>query len=107
MLVDAGYAPSITHQYVSDVAAGSIAVRDLALTAVAQTSGLCSGLCPAANALIWPNPIVGLIIYASTGVDSTSRLIYYSSDGFGFPFTAIGFNYAIAYDQGYAGWFQV
>lgn len=107
MLVDAGYTPSVAHQYVSDVPSGAIAVRDLALASVAQSNGVCSGTIPTANALLWPNPVVGLLIYASTGVDATSRLIYYSSDGFGFPFAAVGFNYAIAYDQGYAGWFQV
>ena len=110
MLVDASYTPNIGHQYVSDLVTAAptcIAVRDLAMTSVAQVNGLCSGVLPVANALLYAPPIVALIIYASTGVDSTSRLIYYSSDGLGFPFTAVGFNYVIAYDQSFAGWFQI
>jgi hypothetical protein len=107
MLVTAAYTPSTAHQFVTDIPAGAIGVRDLAMSGVAQANGLCSGTVAQANALLVTDPIVGLIIYASTGVDSTSRLIYYSSDGLGFPFQAVGFNYAIAFDQSYAGWFQV
>jgi len=107
MLVDAGYVPSATHQYVTSITPSAIAVRDLAMTSVAQTDGVCSGTVADASALIWPNPIVAVIIYASTGVDATSRLIYYSSDGIGFPLTAVGFNYSVAFDQTHAGWFQV
>jgi hypothetical protein len=106
MLVDANYTPSPAHQYVSDITSG-IVIRDLVMSSVAQANGVCSGTLPGVSALLWPNPVVALVIYASTGVDATSRLIYYSSDGLGFPINAIGFNYAISYDQGYAGWFQV
>lgn len=107
MLVDSSYVPSAAHRYVSDVAAGAIAVRDKILTSVAQANGLCTGIVPQINALLWPNPIVAVIIYEKTGSDNTSRLIYYSSDGVGFPFTAVGFNYAVAFDQSGGGWFQV
>lgn len=107
MLVSAGYTATPSHQYVTDVTSSAIAVRDLAMSSVAQTNGLCSGIVPTASALVFANPVVALIIYASTGVDSTSRLIYYSSDGAGFPFTPVGFDYAIAFDQLYAGWFQL
>jgi len=107
MLVDAGYVPNVAHQYVTSITPSAIAVRDLAMTSVAQTDGVCRGTVADASALIWPNPIVAVIIYASTGVDATSRLIYYSSDGIGFPLTAVGFNYSVAFDQTHAGWFQV
>lgn len=107
ILVDAGYVPDPAHNFVNQIPAGSIAVRSAALTSVAQTNGKCTALVPQINALLWPNPIVGVIIYNDTGSDATSRLIYYSSDGFGFPFTAVGFNYAVAYDQAGGGWFQV
>lgn len=107
MLVDAGYVPNPTHQYVSSIPGTAIAVRDLALTSVAQTNGICAGNCPTANALAWPNQIVGIILYEKTGSDATSRLIYYSSDGAGFPFSPNGFNWAVAFDQSNTGWFQV
>lgn len=110
MLLDAGYVPSFSHQYVSDItsaASSAIASRDIVMTGLAQTNGLCTGLVNQVNAFVWPRAVVAIVIYASTGVDATSRLIYYSSDGFGFPFTAVGFNYGISYDQSFTGWFQV
>lgn len=107
MLVDAGYTPNLNDQYVSSIPAGAIVTRDQLMTSVAQASGYCTGIIPQMNALLWPNPIVAVIIYASTGVDATSRLIYYSSDGFGFPWTATGFNYAVAMDQAYGAWFAL
>lgn len=107
MLVDAGYVPNPAHRFVSDIAAAAIVARDKILTSVAQISGLCTGIIPVINALVWPNPVVAVIIYEKTGSDATSRLIYYSSDGIGFPFSALGFNYGVAYDQSGGGWFQV
>jgi len=107
MLVDAGYVPDPAHNYVSQITAGAIVTRDQALTSVAQTNGKCTGTIPQINALLWLNPVVAVIIYESTGDDATSRLLYYSSDGVGFPFAAQGFNYAVAFDQAGGGWFQV
>jgi hypothetical protein len=95
LLVDSTYIPLINKdKNVSDIPAGAIAARSNVLGSYmeAQTSvnGLCYGLLPQFDGVTWPNPIIGIILYVDTGVDSTSELIYYSSAGAGFPFTAVG-----------------
>lgn len=108
MLVSASYVPNAAvDAHVSDIPAGAIIVRDAALTNVGESGGLCSGAIPIWNALSVPVPVVAIVLYGKVGSDSTSPLIYYSSDGAGFPFTPQGFNYSVAQDQGAGGWFQV
>jgi hypothetical protein len=107
MLVSAGYAPNLTDQYVSAIPGGAIVVRDLVLTSLAESAGVCSGVIPQMNALLSPAPITALILYSKLANDGISPLIYYSSDGVGFPFLATGFNYSVAFDQTYAGFFQL
>lgn len=107
MLVSAGYGALATHQFVSDVSPGAILVRTDELTNKQTNAGVCRGDIPQLEAFLAGTPAVGLILYADTGDDTTSPLIYYSSDGPGFPFTPAGLNYFIGFDQANGGFFQV
>lgn len=108
MLVSADYVPAPTaDQWVSDVPAGSIIVRDIALATLGLTStGVFFGTIPAFNALSSVIPVAALVLYVKDTGDSTSALLYYSSTGPGFPFTPQGFNYVIGFDQANGGYFQ-
>lgn len=107
-LCDASYAPTVADQYMTAVNPSSIAIRDIILTGVTvrANGGAVYATIPQINALSWPNPIAGMLLYSKQVTDSVSPLIYYSSGGVGFPFTAAGLNYQIGYDQSNGGWFQ-
>lgn len=107
MLVSNQYAPLLTDKHVSDIPAGAVIVRDLACTTIGQTNGVCYCTIPSIASTTSVYVAVAVILYISTGVDSTSSLIYYSSSGPGFPFPVIGFTYSIGFDQSAGGFFQV
>ena len=108
LLLSAAYVPQPNVDvHVSDIPVGAILARSSGpMTGLAMTNGLATGVIPTFNALLLTQPVVAVALYKDTGVDSTSSLIYYSSDGIGFPFTPLGFNYAVAEDSFYGGWFQ-
>jgi hypothetical protein len=106
ILLNAAYAPQPSHQFLSDIPVGAV-MQDVAMTSVGQLNGICYGLIPQFNAFISATPVVALAIYSHTGDPTTSVLIYYSADGFGFPFLPQGFNYAVGFDQTAGGFFQV
>lgn len=108
LLVDKTYVPSINKDlYVSDIPATSIIARQGPLTSLVSSAGVCSGNIPQFASLLDPRTAVGVVLYVNTGVDSTSSLIYYSSDGLAFPFLPQGFNYIVSEDLAAGGWFQV
>lgn len=101
------YTPSLDDQHMSDIPSGAVIIRDVALTSLGQTDGICFGNIPQFNALMSVSVVRAVLLYKSTGVDSTSPLIYYSSTGPGFPFAAQGFNYFVGYSATNGGWFQI
>lgn len=106
VLVGAGYSPLPSDQFITAVPAGAI-IADVPLTSTAvRANGICFGAIPPFNSLSSPQQITGMLLYINTGNPATSPLIYFSSDGNGFPFTAQGFNYFVTYDQLAGGWFQ-
>lgn len=107
MLLSAVYSPSPTHRFVSEIPGGSILVRDVALTSLTAEAGICAGLIPEFDAFLSAVDVAAVLLYSKQTLDSASPLIYYSSDGVGFPFTPQGFNYAVVYQQTYGGFFQV
>jgi hypothetical protein len=108
LLVNGNYVPSVNGNVnVSDIPASAIIARVGPMTSKVSTNGVCSGVLPTFNALLSSVPAVAIILYVKGGTDATSPLIYYSADGFGFPFTPAGFNYAVANDMAQGGWFQV
>lgn len=108
LLLSAAYVPRPnTDIYVSDIPASAIIVRSASMISLSMVFGLAKGIIPTFNAFLSVVPVAAVALYADTGVDSTSQLLYYSSDGVGFPFTPQGFNYAVAQDLAQGGWFQV
>lgn len=108
LLVNSTYAPSqAKDQYVSDIPSAAIIARSAQLTSKAITNGVCRGLIPEFDALVSLLPAAALILYVNSSVDDSSQLIYYSSDGFGFPFLPQGLNYFVTYDQANGGYFQL
>jgi hypothetical protein len=108
MLVAASYTPAATDQFVSDIPAAAILARDVALTNLTVSpTGIVRGIIPQLTALDLETPVAALLLYSKGVSDAVSPLIYYSSSGVGFPFTAAGGNYVLAYDQGNGGFFQV
>jgi hypothetical protein len=105
VLVTSAYTPLVTDQYFSAVPSSAV-IEDVAMTGLGQSKGYCYGAIPQFNALISSSIVVGLLIYVSTGNPATSPLVYYSSDGVGFPFQPQGFNYAVGYDSSSGGYFQ-
>lgn len=107
MLVSALYNSSVDDVNVSDIPSGAIIVRDQALSGLAQIDGICSGNIPQWNSLISPSAASAIVLYSKGASDSVSPLIYYSSNGPGFPILLQGFNYFVGYDSTQGGWFQV
>lgn len=107
MLVSASYGALPADMTVADIPSDAILIRDIALTSLGETSGVCRGTCPQLDAFLAAEPAVAIVIYSKQGSDAASPLIYYSADGVGFPFTPEGFDYAIGYDQANGGWFQI
>lgn len=108
MLVGPGYSASQAHDnFVSDIPSAQIIVRSGPMTSMAINKGVCSGLIPQFNSLVSTTIAAALVIFKNTGNDTTSQLIYYSSDGLGFPFLPQGINYFVTFDQANGGWFQL
>jgi hypothetical protein len=108
LLVGAGYAASQAHdQFVSDIPAQAIIARSAQMTSMAIVNGVCQGLIPEFDALTATQPAKALVLYQNTTLDTTSKLVYYSDQGFGFPFLPQGLNYFVTYDQANGGWFQL
>lgn len=108
LLVSGVYAPKpYTDQHVADIPPAAILVRTGYLTGQALNNGVFSGNIPTQNAFLSATICVGLVLFNDTGNDALSPLLYYSSDGPGFPFKPAGFNYSFGYDQSNGGFFQV
>lgn len=108
LLVSNVYAPNQnTDQYVAVIPTAAIVARSGLLTAQALTKGIFSGTIPEFDALLSPTKVVALVLYRETGNDALSELLYYSSDGPGFPFIPNGFDYFVGYDQSNGGFFEV
>lgn len=105
-LLSGAYGPSISDNFLTDIPGGALMV-DAIMEGNTSVAGLCAGSVPEFDAFIADSDCVAVLIYRNSGDPSTSQLIYYSSDGDGFPFTPQGFNYAVGFDQTSGGFFQV
>lgn len=107
-LVSANYGALPTDNFMSDVPPSAILSRSAALTGLAvNNTGVCSGVIPSFQAFLATQGVAAMVLYVDSGSDATSRLVYYSSTGVGFPFTAAGFDYFVGFDLANGGWFQV
>lgn len=108
MLVSRVYAPNrAADQFVAIIPPAAILVRTGLLTGLSLAGGVFSGTIPEIDAYLNPTLAAALVLYVETGNDALSTLLYYSSDGPGFPFPGQGLSYFIGYDQSNGGFFQV
>lgn len=108
MLVSTNYSPNPNHLHVSDIPSQAILTRDRALTNKGVTAGgAVYGSIPLMSALANSQPAAAVILYVLGADDAHSQLLYYSSDGPGFPFPLQGFDYFVGFDLSAGGWFQV
>lgn len=103
--VDISYVPDSDHVYLSEVT-GILAVSDSFFN-LGITAGFATGVCPEFKLLRLGPEIAGALLFDDTGNPSTSKLIVFSNDGPAFPFTAIGFDYTVAYNAAEGGWFRI
>jgi hypothetical protein len=107
-LVNGNYVPKPGDLYVSQIPASAFEKRDVPMLGLFQLGNqVCGGKPVDFLALTSTFPIVGVIFYIQTGNDSTSSLIYYSSDAVGMPFLPKGLNWTITYNQLFGGYFQI
>jgi hypothetical protein len=99
------YEPDPAHVFLSEVE-GLLATSG-SFTNLFITDGYATGLCPEFLLLRNDDPITGALLFDDTGDPATSKLIAYSDDGPAFPFTAIGFDYTVAYNAAEGGWFRI
>ena len=103
-LLNSSYTPSPTDAYLSAVPRANI-IAEVAVTGLTVVNGVCSCTVPQFNSLLSASAVTGVLLYIKGASDAVSPLVYYSSDGIGFPFTPQGFNYAVAADQSAGGFF--
>lgn len=107
MLVNQSYAPLPGDVNVSNIPTGAIIVRDLPMTNLGVTNGVCFGTIPEIVGVVSASQAFAVILYVLGANDGVSPLIYYSSTGPGFPFDITGFDYTVGFDQANGGFFQV
>ena len=99
------YVPDTDHVYLSEVD-GILAISD-SFYNLGIVGGFATGICPEFKLLRIGDPINAGLLFDDTGDPATSRLIVYSDDGPAFPFTAVGFDYTVAYNAADGGWFRL
>lgn len=97
----------VDHESMADVPSDAVIVRDIELVRLRSTGALAKGVIPSFDSFLDTREVFALLLYTLADADADSKLIYYSSDGIGFPFTPAGFDYSVAYRQEYGGFFQL
>lgn len=76
--VDAGYTANLgTHDFLDDVGAGARVFTSAALTGKGTTDGYLSSAAISQAAVPAGDTITGLVFFKDTGVESTSRLLFF------------------------------
>ncbi len=98
-LIDTGvYTYSSAHDFYDDVVAGLVGAA-VTLTSKTTTAGVFDAADAVVSA-VTGNTVEAVIIYKSTGVDSTSPLIAYIDTATGLPVTPNGGDITITWDNG-------
>lgn len=101
LLVDADYVPNLsTHDNLDDVTAGGRVGSAQTLTSKTVTNGVADAADPVFPGVTNATPVVAVVLYKSTGVESTSRLIAYIDNLSGLPLTPNGGAVTVAWDNG-------
>jgi hypothetical protein len=102
--VTSGYTYSAAHQFVSDLGANIVA-RSANIGGKTDASGVLKGDA-ALFALLTGSTVAYLVIFQDTGVDATSRLLYYIDTATNLPTIPNGIDVTIQPDPT-TGYFQV
>lgn len=90
---------SVNDKFLSDIPGGAIVATSAALTGKAVTAGVATAD-DAAFTSVTGDQAEALVVYQSTGVDSTSRLITYVDSAAGLPFAPNGEDVTVAWTGG-------
>ena len=93
------YTYTAAHQFLSDVAAGSIVSAGIVMTTKTVANGVFNAD-PVTWAAVIGNEVDAIIIYIDTGTSTTSRLIGYFDTLTGFPLTPSGADIQAVWDTG-------
>lgn len=88
-----------THEFLSDLGANRLST-DQTLTSQAVTGGVFDAADPVFPSVTSGDTAASLVVYKSTGVDSTSPLLFYFDQISGFPLTTNGGNISPEWDNG-------
>ena len=98
--VTASYVPNqATDQYLSHISAGYRVATSGALSSKTISAGVFDTADYTFTA-ITGSVVAALVYYVDTGVEGTSRLVYYDSDAVGLPYTPVGRDLTVVLDNG-------
>jgi hypothetical protein len=103
--LSANYTPDDSHATLEDIPSNAVILRDLEMTRLRYVEQLAKGVLPEVPSFQDSREVFALLLYTLGDTDAESELIYYSSDGTGFPWTPQGFDYGVAYRQENGGFF--
>lgn len=90
LLVSAAYTPNLdTDAFVTDIPGGAIVATSPALSGKTIVAGVFNATDQAIPAVSGAT-VVAVVLFKSTGVDATSRLIFYDSGANGLPAIPVG-----------------
>jgi hypothetical protein len=93
-------------EFLTDLPATTILARSGLLIGKTATLGFAAAITPLFVLYSSGRQAVAAILFEDTGVDSTSRLICYTSDGPAFPFVGLGINYSVSYNAADGGFYR-
>lgn len=100
-LIDtAVYTYSAAHQYLSDVPSGARVGAPVALTSMTGTNGVFDSADPTWTGLTGAPSIEAVVYYIDTGVEGTSRLVYFQDTATGLPISAGATGGTLVHDNG-------
>lgn len=106
-LLDANYFAEKSHTSLVDIPVNSVVLRDVEMTHLRDVGALAKGILPTQESFLSGQEVIAMLLYTRGDTDADAKLIYYSSDGLGFPFTPQGFDYGFAYKQELGGFFEL
>lgn len=100
-LVDTSlYTYSAAHQYLSDIPSGARVGAPVALSSKTATSGVFDSADPTWAGLTGAPSIEAVVYYIDTGVEATSRLVYFLDTAPGLPISAGATGGTLVQDNG-------
>lgn len=100
LLVDADYTYSAAHDNLDDIAAGARVGTAQTLASKTVTDGVADAADITVPTVSNATPVVAVVLYKDTGVESTSRLIAYIDNAVGLPTQPNGGAITVSWDNG-------